>query len=57
MDVNAILNGAMNITAWIETYLINGLLGGGFNFLVEAFNAFMFFKPLIDLFSVLFGMG
>jgi len=57
MDANAILNGLMNATAWIEDVILNGLVARGFESLVNVFKVFVFFKPLIDLFSALFAMG
>ena len=55
MDINEILNGLMNVTGWIETYLINGLLGQGFGFLKNIFGAYETYKPLIDAIMALFG--
>jgi len=57
MDANAILNGLMNATAWIEDVILNGLVARGFEFLKNAFNVYMFFKPFIDLLNALFAMG
>ena len=57
MDPNAILNGLMNASAWIEEVIINGLLGKGFAFLMDVFNVFVFFKPLFDLLAALFAVG
>jgi len=52
MDVNSILNGLMNATAWIEDVIINGLLGKGFGLLTGGLGAF-----LVDLFRLFAAMG
>jgi len=52
MDANSILNAAMNITAWIENVLINGLLGRGFSLLTGGFGAI-----LIDLMRLFAAVG
>jgi len=56
MNIDSIFAGLTTVTDWIETYIINGLVGGGFQFLKNGFDAYMVFKPLIDFFLVLFGM-
>ena len=54
MDINAILNGLMNITSWIEDVLINGLLGQGFAMLVNNGGIIM---AIINFFILLFPLG
>jgi hypothetical protein len=52
MDANAILNGLMSITAWIEDNIINGLLGKGFGLLSGGFGTI-----LVDLIKLFTSMG
>ena len=52
MDPNAILNGLMNASAWIEEVIINGLLGKGFGLLTGGLGAF-----LVDLFKLFAAVG
>jgi len=56
MNIDSIFAGLTTVTDWIETYIINGLVGGGFQFLKNGFDLYMVFKPLIDIFAALFGM-
>ena len=51
MDVNSILNGLMNASAWIEDVIINGLLGRGFALLSGQLAPFFIF--FFSLFSAL----
>ena len=52
MDANSILNGLMNITSWIETNIINGLLGKGFGLLTGGFG-----NILVEILKLFTAMG
>ena len=52
MDVTSILNGLMNVTAWIEDVIINGLLGKGFSFLTGGFG-----EVIVALFKLISAFG
>ena len=54
MNFNDIFGGLLVATDWIETYIINGFLGNGFKAILNMFNTYMNFKPLIDFFVSLF---
>jgi len=54
--MNDFFGGLMNVTDWIETYVINGFLGNGFNAIMKAVQSYMTFKPIIDFFTMLFGL-
>ena len=45
--------GLMNAGSWIETYVINGFMGGGFRAILTSF---LTFKPLIDFFVTLLSL-
>ena len=47
-------NGLTSVANWIETNIINGFMGGGFQAILKAILAFMSFKPIIDFFVALF---
>ena len=55
MNFSDILGGLMNAGNWIETYLINGFMGNGFRAIMNLVNTYLAFKPLIELFAMLFG--
>jgi len=56
MNFNDIFGGLMNVTDWIETFIINGFLGNGFRVIMDGINAYLALKPLLDFFSAIFGL-
>jgi len=54
--IDSIFSGLTTVTDWIELYIINGLVGGGFQILKGGFDAYVMFKPLIDFFLAIFSM-
>ena len=55
MNFNDFFSGLSSVTDWIETFIINGFLGNGFRVIMNVFQTYMSFKPLIDFFAALFG--
>ncbi|MCL1951418.1 MAG: hypothetical protein FWF60_01180 [Oscillospiraceae bacterium] len=55
MNFNSIFGWLTDVLNWIETYLINGLFGPGFQVIKNGVFAYQTFKPLIDFFAALFG--
>ena len=56
MNFNDFFSGLTAVTEWIETFLINGLLGQGFRYIKDAVSTYLAFKPIIDFFTMLFGL-
>ena len=56
MNINDIFGPLTAITDWIETVLINGLLGQGFRVILDAVNAYLQIKPLLDFLGALSGL-
>ena len=56
MNLWDIMGPLTNIADWIELNIINGLVGGGFQFLSNAFNVYVVLKPVIDFFGAIFGI-
>jgi hypothetical protein len=55
MNFNDFFGGLTGVLNWIETYIINGFLGQGFQIMKNGIFAYQAFKPLFDLFAALFG--
>lgn len=48
--------GLTTVLDWIENVIINGLLGGGFQLLKEAFTAYAGVKPFLDAINEIIAM-
>jgi len=55
MNFTEFFTGLTSVLNWIETYLINGLFGNGFRVILDGVFAYQNLKPLLDIFTALFG--
>jgi len=54
MNFDGLFSGVTAVTDWIQTYLINGVMGNGFRVIMDGYNFYLAFKPLLDFFAAIF---